>query len=538
MASVSALSSFCGTFLRFQSLIAVRHQTTPGKEMYSRMKHFTTSFNPTGNRLIEECVVPSEGKVTRTVQVFASPSDNNLAIPVWAVGSASTSSQFVVSFNNLTVNRYDFDSDRVGNETFLLQDSPNRPLLASLSHDDNDTNAPSSTLIPTLQYPPLTSDYSTAIPLEDGGWFFITRAQNLQQIRSNGNDVTSLSLSNVDKPLIDANIVYSQTNRLWAVYTGATEDRYVHGVLGDDQEASSLHILQYDESLQLVNSIQKLALEGDDLVFEGLGPMWADVNGDGIDDLITTISASRQGSALGVYLLSNATDGTLEVTKFVTSDFIGTGGRWLHQIAAGPLGPNGGIEIVEIRTPHLGGQVRYYRLPSDDTSSQLEFIAETQLYTSHELGSRNLDAVTVGDFDGDGVPELVVQDQDRKGLYGLQRTSCGVNVAWNVTLPSKLETNIAVSCNIDTSIMNILFATQESFIRLEFAPTSGDTTGLGAVAACMEAGGSSSTEDENGGENGGDSSSTDTSDAFAQCSNNFLFMTMLCIFLTRWLLRS
>ena len=71
------------------------------------------------------------------------------------------------------------------------------------------------------------------------------------QVRPSGADATSLSLSTVDKPLFDATIVYSDINKLWAVYTLAALGRYVYGVLGGDEEAASLTILYWDTSLQL-----------------------------------------------------------------------------------------------------------------------------------------------------------------------------------------------------------------------------------------------------------------------------------------------
>lgn len=42
----------------------------------------------------------------------------------------------------------------------------------------------------------------------------------------------------------------------------------------------------------------------------------------------------------------------------------------------------------------------------------------------------------MGDFDGDVIPELVVQNQNQDNLFGLQRTECGVSVSWDVTLPT------------------------------------------------------------------------------------------------------
>lgn len=169
--------------------------------------------------------------------------------------------------------------------------------------------------------------------------------------------------------------------------------------------------------------------------------------------------------------------------------------------------------MVEIRTPHTSGMVRYYRL----SQQGFDYIAGTEAYTSHTIGSRNLDMVTVGDFDGDGVPEVVIQDQSQGTLYGLQRTPCGVNVAWNVTILSRLQSNLAVSCNTDTNSLDILFATQESLMRLEFSPTEENLEGLGAFAAC---------------------SVNSTSAAVVPTGDNILWMTAMFVVVSRWLIRT
>jgi hypothetical protein len=227
--------------------------------------------------------------------------------------------------------------------------------------------------------------------------------------------------------LLDARIVTSSRGQI-AVYSGANDQRYTHAVLGDPIEATELTILQIsDDQLEIMTTI---SLPEPD-VFEGLSPIWADVDQDGTDDLITTVSNAQVGAQIRVY----RSDGSL----VAASDPIGLGGRWRHQLAYGPFGPNGELEIVDVRTPHIGGIVEFFQLQGD----RLEIVASLPGYTSHVIGSRNLDMAVGGDFNGDGQPEIVLPVQDRSALAGLQHGPDGVVEVWRLPLDGRLTTNLS-----------------------------------------------------------------------------------------------
>lgn len=364
----------------------------------------------------------------------------------------------------------------------------------SFGSSSNTTFADSSSLDTTAGYtPPLVAQgfplqpivrpqssnyFSSAVPTPDGGLLFVNSHQELMQLSSSGQDVTTETLrASVVDPLIDGHITFSETHQLWAIYNRATNNRYVHGILGDSVEGYELTLLRWNLGLVEVALVVD-TLSGDDKVFEQLAPMWADVDGDGIDDLVTTIAASGKGAAMRVYFLGKDT-GKVVMTVLSTAEspFIGRGGRWLHQLAVGPLGPNGETELVEIRTPHIGGIVRYYRYNSDENKLNLVASTTNVVYTSHEISSRNIDQATVGDFNGDGIPELVVQNQRRNELAGLQRCQeGGVKQVWSVPLASPLQSNLAVSCQSDMA-MDIYFSMKnQQVMRLSFG-SSNDITG-------------------------------------------------------------
>lgn len=64
-----------------------------------------------------------------------------------------------------------------------------------------------------------------------------------------------------------------------------------------------------------------------------------------------------------------------------------------------------------------GKKVELHRL----SGRRLERTEEASGYTTHRLGSRNLDMGVAADGNGDGVPELIIPDARMTRVVGLQR---------------------------------------------------------------------------------------------------------------------
>lgn len=266
---------------------------------------------------------------------------------------------------------------------------------------------------------------SSPVPFNGGSRLYI--ASNGDLVYTDSADNQSRLALNIQP---DAQIVVNETSQI-ALYAEATDQRYVHGIMGDNLEGAALVIAQVvDGSLDIVARVD---LPGE-AIYEGLSPMWADVNEDGVQDLITTVSDSRNGSRIRVYLF----DGD-QITGSVDGPPIGSGFRWQHQLAWGAFGPNSEMELVEVRTPHIGGIVRFYQFTGD----AVEIVAELSGYTSHIISSRNLDMAVAGDFNGDGQPEIVLPSQDRTRIAGIQHTANGAQVMWELPLEGRLSTNLS-----------------------------------------------------------------------------------------------
>jgi hypothetical protein len=234
--------------------------------------------------------------------------------------------------------------------------------------------------------------------------------------------------------LPDARILSDGEGRL--LFLAGATDRYAHAVVGDHLEASE--ILLY-ELAPLPDELLKIAIPSPKVI-EGIMPLWVDLDGDGAREIIVTTSDTDVGARFEVYNQAGL--------LVATSEAIGLGFRWRHQIAVAPFGPDGELELATVRTPHIGGVVEFFSL----SGSQLIKEAELRGYTSHVIGSRNLDMAVTGDFDGDGRIELLLPDQSLNSLGAIRRTENGAEVAWNLTLDGKLSTNLAVVTLPDGSL--------------------------------------------------------------------------------------
>lgn len=252
---------------------------------------------------------------------------------------------------------------------------------------------------------------------------YINQAGHLQLLDENNTPLAQF------EPIIapDSRIVLSDMGLL-AVYANHSDARYSTGVLGDHIEGHSLLMVDIGFG-ELVGQITLPEPQ----VFEGIAPFWADVNGDGIPDIVTTVSDDRGGPRIRAY----QPDGTL----VAEGPAVGRGGYWRHQLAWANFGFNGEMLLAEVLTPHHGGIVGFFRY---DGNGRFERVGRADGYTSHVMNTRNLDMVIAGDFDGDGQAELILPDQERQTLISLALDADNNIVErWSFPLDGTLITNIS-----------------------------------------------------------------------------------------------
>jgi hypothetical protein len=247
--------------------------------------------------------------------------------------------------------------------------------------------------------------------------------------------------------LPDSRIILDDKDR-FLVLSGATE-RYGHAVLGDGLEASNITLIDARDTPRVADTID-IAGEG---VIEGIAPIWADITGDGSREIIVTLSNASNGARVVAF----DEDGK----RVAVGPAIGRGFRWRHQLAVGPFGPQGEVELVDVVTPHLGGIVSFYRFKD----GELRVEAEVRGYSSHVMGSRNLDMAFAGDLDSDGKIELLIPNQNRTELGGIGRNSSGASVEWTIPIGGRLSTNLSAVALADGGLA-VGIGRQDGVLRL------------------------------------------------------------------------
>jgi hypothetical protein len=268
-----------------------------------------------------------------------------------------------------------------------------------------------------LLVPPETASTSThPIPVEGGSVF--VRPDGTIERREDGETVATRAID----ALPDARLRLDEDGRV--VVLGGATDRYGHGVLGDGIEAGT--VVRLDPEDLTVDSRASIP---EAAVVEGIAPILADVLTDDGTEAIVTESDADRGARQVIYGAGGE--------RLGAGPAIGTGFRWRHALAVAPFAADGAPELAVVRTPHIGGTVEFYTLEGDP-----EIVATLSGYSTHTIGSRNLDGGVAGDFDGDGRVELLVPTDDRRSLAGIRRTDDGAREAWRLPIGGDLSTNV------------------------------------------------------------------------------------------------
>lgn len=176
--------------------------------------------------------------------------------------------------------------------------------------------------------------------------------------------------------------------------------RYAHAALGDGLEAAALAVRTRD------GRVLRARLH-EDAVFEDLVPRLADLDGDGRDEIVVVRSDRHAGAALTVW---GVRAGAL--VELAATPPMGAPNRWLNPIGAADLDGDGRLEIAVVETPHMGGTLRVWSY----TGSRLLARGALPGFSNHAIGSTELGLHAIGDWSGDGLPDLVVPDRSRTAL--------------------------------------------------------------------------------------------------------------------------
>lgn len=180
----------------------------------------------------------------------------------------------------------------------------------------------------------------------------------------------------------------------------APTTRYAHFAQGSDYEPSGLRVLT--RAGDIVTGRLGAAF-----VFEDRQPRLADLDGDGIDEIVVVLTSVEAGASLAVYGLVG--DG---LALRARTGFIGTPRRWLNPAGIADFDGDGVPEIAAVLMPHLAKRLALWRLEGD----KLVRVGEVADVANHRNGSVHTGMSAVADIDGDGIADLIVPDGSRTAI--------------------------------------------------------------------------------------------------------------------------
>ncbi|MCY3578192.1 MAG: hypothetical protein OXH53_12850 [bacterium] len=385
-------------------------------------------FQPNGNRL-----VTGAGLGTGFIQQVTTKDINLGDIPTWVTGTSTPDGDvWVVTLADGTVYGYQIP---VGGQPVPIEIPGGRlapgqpPVLAVQGNSVRLATTPAN-----------ASPNSVPVYLTGNRAAYVDNIQRLTVLEPDG------TLWRPDlKVLPDTRVIQISPEKV-LVLAGPT-DRFPHSALGDNLEATSVVVVTVG-----VNEVETVYRSEDDVI-ESVAPLLADVDGDGIDDVVLTVSNDRE---VWIVVASSTGGGVVAISGPVDR-LLG----WRHLVAVGPLGPSGQIEIAEVLYPDAQGSLRFLSL----SGSFLEVAAMRTGYRSHEFGARNLEQAVAADVDRDGRIEVILPTLDRQHIAGVRHGPDGAVDMWSRPLGGTLATNIAVLTRPDGTL-SMAAATVEGSLRI------------------------------------------------------------------------
>ncbi|MEQ8895789.1 MAG: FG-GAP-like repeat-containing protein [Roseovarius sp.] len=184
-------------------------------------------------------------------------------------------------------------------------------------------------------------------------------------------------------------------------------DEYGHGVLGDLRDAKALTVhLRRPGDARVTCPAEVILPEGE--VFEDIAPRLADLDGDGLPEIIVVQSNAAKGAKLAVY--------DRRARLVAATPHIGQRHRWLAPAAVADLDGDGHVELAYVDRPHLTKRLQVWRF----RGGTLEHLADAEGFTNHRIG---WDFIAGGLRRCGGVAEVVAASADWTRVVAARLTS-------------------------------------------------------------------------------------------------------------------
>ena len=178
---------------------------------------------------------------------------------------------------------------------------------------------------------------------------------------------------------------------------GPDVDVYPHRIMGDIFEKQELRVVGAD------GVTHSLTLQ--DNVFEDIAPRVADMDGDGLGDVVVVETDVNLGASLAIYSLGP--DGLF---KLAATPHIGRAFRWLAPAGIADFDGDGVSDVAYVETPHLGKVLRFWTM----RRGKMVEIAAASGLTNHRIGE---EAISGGVRVCDGVTEVITANGDWSRVF-------------------------------------------------------------------------------------------------------------------------
>lgn len=187
---------------------------------------------------------------------------------------------------------------------------------------------------------------------------------------------------------------------------GPDVDVYPHRIMGDVFEKQILRVVDADGV--------KHSLTLPDNVFEDIAPRVADMDGDGLGDVVVVETSVTLGASLAIYSLGP--DGLF---KLAATPHIGRAFRWLAPAGIADFDGDGQNDVAYVETPHLGKVLRFWTM----RGGKLVEMAAAKGLTNHRIGE---EVISGGVRDCAGTVEVITANGDWSRVFATRMIDGGL----------------------------------------------------------------------------------------------------------------